>query len=190
MGMPIPASEAQRWPQEPQEGVTPKALKHKHDHAPEHRHQPDTPRQKHRPEGRHGDVGTQFAAQSGSKPAELPPYMLGENTSSGVLKNYTIPKIRKDLGAGDIPEGWKQPCVRLERLEPEVDVKKTVKPVVVLQKLSIDEVQRLMKERDSRGSKSGKNRFSGRPGKGRGTPFIFALSSLNNRYFIFFFRIE
>uniref|UniRef100_A0A8C2DWH3 Nipped-B protein n=1 Tax=Cyprinus carpio TaxID=7962 RepID=A0A8C2DWH3_CYPCA len=152
MGMPIPASEAQRWPQEPQEGVTPKALKHKHDHAPEHRHQPDTPRQKHRPEGRHGDVGTQFAAQSGSKPAELPPYMLGENTSSGVLKNYTIPKIRKDLGAGDIPEGWKQPCVRLERLEPEVDVKKTVKPVVVLQKLSIDEVQRLMKERDSRGS--------------------------------------
>uniref|UniRef100_A0A8C2B7M6 Nipped-B protein n=1 Tax=Cyprinus carpio TaxID=7962 RepID=A0A8C2B7M6_CYPCA len=165
MGMPIPASEAQRWPQEPQEGVTPKALKHKHDHAPEHRHQPDTPRQKHRPEGRHGDVGTQFAAQSGSKPAELPPYMLGENTSSGVLKNYTIPKIRKDLGAGDIPEGWKQPCVRLERLEPEVDVKKTVKPVVVLQKLSIDEVQRLMKERDSRGSKSGKNRFSGRPGK-------------------------
>uniref|UniRef100_A0A8C2DVR2 Nipped-B protein n=1 Tax=Cyprinus carpio TaxID=7962 RepID=A0A8C2DVR2_CYPCA len=172
MGMPIPASEAQRWPQEPQEGVTPKALKHKHDHAPEHRHQPDTPRQKHRPEGRHGDVGTQFAAQSGSKPAELPPYMLGENTSSGVLKNYTIPKIRKDLGAGDIPEGWKQPCVRLERLEPEVDVKKTVKPVVVLQKLSIDEVQRLMKERDSRGSKSGKNRFSGRPGKGGIDPSV------------------
>uniref|UniRef100_A0A672M9H8 Nipped-B protein n=1 Tax=Sinocyclocheilus grahami TaxID=75366 RepID=A0A672M9H8_SINGR len=154
MGMPIPASEAQRWPQEPQEGVTPKALKHKHDHAPEHRHQPDTPRQKHRPEGRHGDVGTQCAAQSGSKPAELPPYMLGENTSSGVLKNFTIPKIRKDLGAGDIPEGWKQPCVRLERLEPEVDMKKTVKPVVVLQKLSIDEVQRLMRERDSRGSKN------------------------------------
>uniref|UniRef100_A0A672M6G3 Nipped-B protein n=1 Tax=Sinocyclocheilus grahami TaxID=75366 RepID=A0A672M6G3_SINGR len=166
MGMPIPASEAQRWPQEPQEGVTPKALKHKHDHAPEHRHQPDTPRQKHRPEGRHGDVGTQCAAQSGSKPAELPPYMLGENTSSGVLKNFTIPKIRKDLGAGDIPEGWKQPCVRLERLEPEVDMKKTVKPVVVLQKLSIDEVQRLMRERDSRGSKSGKNRLSsGRSGK-------------------------
>uniref|UniRef100_A0A672M6F8 Nipped-B protein n=1 Tax=Sinocyclocheilus grahami TaxID=75366 RepID=A0A672M6F8_SINGR len=158
MGMPIPASEAQRWPQEPQEGVTPKALKHKHDHAPEHRHQPDTPRQKHRPEGRHGDVGTQCAAQSGSKPAELPPYMLGENTSSGVLKNFTIPKIRKDLGAGDIPEGWKQPCVRLERLEPEVDMKKTVKPVVVLQKLSIDEVQRLMRERDSRGSKSVKRK--------------------------------
>uniref|UniRef100_A0A673IU30 Nipped-B protein n=1 Tax=Sinocyclocheilus rhinocerous TaxID=307959 RepID=A0A673IU30_9TELE len=173
MGMPIPASEAQRWPQEPQEGVTPKALKHKHDHAPEHRHQPDTPRQKHRPEGRHGDVGTQCAAQSGSKPAELPPYMLGENTSSGVLKNFTIPKIRKDLGAGDIPEGWKQPCVRLERLEPEVDVKKTVKPVVVLQKLSIDEVQRLMRERDSRGSKSGKNRLSsGRSGKGGIDPSV------------------
>uniref|UniRef100_A0A672NWB2 Nipped-B protein n=1 Tax=Sinocyclocheilus grahami TaxID=75366 RepID=A0A672NWB2_SINGR len=166
MGMPIPASEAQRWPQEPQEGVTPKALKHKHDHAPEHQHQPDTPRQKHRPEVRHGDAGTQRAAQSGSKPVELPPYMLGENTSSGVLKNFTIPKIRKDLGGGDIPEGWKQPCVRLERLEPEMDMKKTVKPVVVLQKLSIDEVQRLMRERDSRGSKSGKNRLSsGRSGK-------------------------
>uniref|UniRef100_A0A673KAF6 Nipped-B protein n=1 Tax=Sinocyclocheilus rhinocerous TaxID=307959 RepID=A0A673KAF6_9TELE len=173
MGMPIPASEAQRWPQEPQEGVTPKALRHKHDHAPEHQHQPDTPRQKHRPEVRHGDAGTQRAAQSGSKPVELPPYMLGENTSSGVLKNFTIPKIRKDLGGGDIPEGWKQPCVRLERLEPEMDVKKTVKPVVVLQKLSIDEVQRLMRERDSRGSKSGKNRLSsGRSGKGGIDPSV------------------
>uniref|UniRef100_A0A672P0F4 Nipped-B protein n=1 Tax=Sinocyclocheilus grahami TaxID=75366 RepID=A0A672P0F4_SINGR len=173
MGMPIPASEAQRWPQEPQEGVTPKALKHKHDHAPEHQHQPDTPRQKHRPEVRHGDAGTQRAAQSGSKPVELPPYMLGENTSSGVLKNFTIPKIRKDLGGGDIPEGWKQPCVRLERLEPEMDMKKTVKPVVVLQKLSIDEVQRLMRERDSRGSKSGKNRLSsGRSGKGGIDPSV------------------
>uniref|UniRef100_A0A671KB38 Nipped-B protein n=1 Tax=Sinocyclocheilus anshuiensis TaxID=1608454 RepID=A0A671KB38_9TELE len=173
MGMPIPASEAQRWPQEPQEGVTPKALKHKHDHAPEHQHQPDTPRQKHRPEVRHGDAGTQRAAQSGSKPVELLPYMLGENTSSGVLKNFTIPKIRKDLGGGDIPEGWKQPCVRLERLEPEMDMKKTVKPVVVLQKLSIDEVQRLMRERDSRDSKSGKNRLSsGRSGKGGIDPSV------------------
>lgn len=201
MGMPIPASEAQRWPQEPQEGVTPKPVKHKHDHAPEHRHrhddkQPDTPRQKHRPEGRHADVSTQREAQSGSKPVELPPYMLGENTSSGALKNFTIPKIRKggDHGGGDLPEGWKQPCVRLERLEPEMDVKKSVKPVVVLQKLSIDEVQRLMRERDSRGSKSGKNRLSsGRSGKGRGTPFIFVsfqferLSHFENIMMFFFF---
>ncbi|XP_009299463.2 nipped-B-like protein A isoform X1 [Danio rerio] len=177
MGMPIPASEAQRWPQEPQEGVTPKAVKHEHDHDPEHPHyddkQPDTPRQKHRPEGRHGDGGAQRAAvQSGSKQVELPPYMLGENT--GVLKNFTIPKIRKgELGGGDIPEGWKQPCVRLERLEADVDVKKSVKPVVVLQKLSIDEVQRLMRERDSRASKSGKNRLSsGRSGKGGIDPSV------------------
>ncbi|KAG1944007.1 nipped-B-like protein A [Pimephales promelas] len=180
MGMPIPASEAQRWPQEPQEGVTPKPVKHKHDHAPEHRHrhddkQPDTPRQKHRPEGRHADVSTQRAAQSGSKPVELPPYMLGENTGLGALKNFTIPKIKKggDHGGGDLPEGWKQPCVRLERLEPDLDVKKSVKPVVVLQKLSIDEVQRLMRERDSRGSKSGKNRLSsGRSGKGGIDPSV------------------
>ncbi|XP_056601380.1 nipped-B-like protein A [Triplophysa dalaica] len=171
MGVPIPASEAQRWPQEPQEGVTPKALKHKHDHAPEQRHhpddkQPDTPRPKHRPEGRHAD------AQSGSKPVELLPYLLGENTGTGALKNFTIPKIRKD-GGGDVPEGWKQPCVRLERLEAEADVKKSVKPVVVLQKLSIDEVQRLMRERDSRGSKSSKNRHSsGRSGKGGIDPSV------------------
>ncbi|XP_065107080.1 nipped-B-like protein A isoform X1 [Paramisgurnus dabryanus] len=177
MGVPTPASEAQRWPQEPQEGVTPKALKHKHDHAPEHRHrnddkQPDTPRQKHRPEGRHSDASTQRAAQSGSKPVELLPYMLGENTGSGALKNFTIPKIKKD-GGGDVPDGWKQPCVRLDRLESEVDVMKGVKPVVVLQKLSIDEVQRLMKERDSRGSKSSKNRLSsGRSGKGGIDPSV------------------
>ncbi|XP_051552283.1 nipped-B-like protein A [Myxocyprinus asiaticus] len=176
MGIPVPASEAQRWPQEPQEGVTPKALKHKHDHAPEqgHRHddkQPDTPRPKHRPEGRHADASTQRTAQSGSKPVELPPYMLGDNASSA-LKNFTIPKIKKD-GGGDIPEGWKQPCVRLERLDTEADMKKSVKPVVVLQKLSIDEVQRLMRERDSRSSKSSKNRLSsGRSGKGGIDPSV------------------
>ncbi|XP_051518111.1 nipped-B-like protein A isoform X2 [Myxocyprinus asiaticus] len=177
MGMPIPASEAQRWPQEPQEGVTPKALKHKHDHAPEHgnRHddkQPDTPRQKPRPEGCHADANTQRAAQSGSNPVELPPCMLGDHASSGALKNFTIPKIRKD-GGGEIPEVWKQPCVRLERLETETDMKKSVKPVVVLQKLSIDEVHRLMRERDSRSSKSSKNRLSsGRSGKGGMDPSV------------------
>ncbi|TRY98298.1 hypothetical protein DNTS_032801 [Danionella cerebrum] len=171
IGMPIPGSEAQRWPQEPQEGFTPKVLKHENEQDPEHRHQneekqPDTPGQKHHPEGHHEDVG--------SKPVDLDPYMLSDDLSSGVLKNFTVPLMRTgEQPGGDVPEGWKQPCVRLERIEADADTKKSVKPVVVLQKLSIDEVQRIMRERESRGSKSSKNRFSaGRSGKGGIDPSV------------------
>uniref|UniRef100_A0AAR2J617 Nipped-B protein n=1 Tax=Pygocentrus nattereri TaxID=42514 RepID=A0AAR2J617_PYGNA len=126
---------SRHWPQEPQEGVTPKPLQRgsRHDDR-----QADAPRQKHRPEGRHDDGDN-------SKPGELPAYGLGE--SSGF-------KEPEGAGPGEavgLPLGWKQPRVCLERLEAEPEPKKSVKPVVVLQKLSRDEVERLIRERESRG---------------------------------------
>uniref|UniRef100_A0AAR2LL27 Nipped-B protein n=1 Tax=Pygocentrus nattereri TaxID=42514 RepID=A0AAR2LL27_PYGNA len=125
---------SRHWPQEPQEGVTPKPLQRgsRHDDR-----QADAPRQKHRPEGRHDDGDN-------SKPGELPAYGLGE--SSGF-------KEPEGAGPGEavgLPLGWKQPRVCLERLEAEPEPKKSVKPVVVLQKLSRDEVERLIRERESR----------------------------------------
>ncbi|KAL7838955.1 hypothetical protein SRHO_G00256130 [Serrasalmus rhombeus] len=144
---------SRHWPQEPQEGVTPKPLQRgsRHDDR-----QADAPRQKHRPEGRHDDGDN-------SKPGELPAYGLGE--SSGF-------KEPEGAGPGEavgLPLGWKQPRVCLERLEAEPEPKKSVKPVVVLQKLSRDEVERLIRERESR-AKAAKNRLTaGRYGKGRRT---------------------
>ena len=53
------------------------------------------------------------------------------------------------------PHGWTQPKVKLERLGLVEDFAKRPKPVVVLKKLSIDQVQRIIRH-----SKSGKNRHS------------------------------
>uniref|UniRef100_A0A4W4GC33 Nipped-B protein n=1 Tax=Electrophorus electricus TaxID=8005 RepID=A0A4W4GC33_ELEEL len=144
-------SVAHHWPQEPQEGVTPKPLQHHHCHDDRH---PEAPRQKHRPEGRHadGEGSPRHAAQSASKPSALPTYVLGEHVGPGALPPYKEPEGAGHVGMGDgaVPQDWKQPRVCLERLEAESDMKKSVKPVVVLQKLSADEVQRLTRERDSR----------------------------------------
>ncbi|MEQ2196572.1 hypothetical protein XENOCAPTIV_003807 [Xenoophorus captivus] len=55
---------------------------------------------------------------------------------------------------------WGQPKVKLERLGLVKDFEKRPKPVVVLKKLSVDQIQRIIRH-----SKSGKNRFSGKSGK-------------------------
>ncbi|XP_030647099.1 nipped-B-like protein A [Chanos chanos] len=140
---PVPASDAQHWPEEPQEGATPRALQHDARH-----HYED----------------------------QRPPYAGGEQT--GTLKNFVIPKIRKDREVGEegaVGDEWRQPQVRLERIELEKDLGKSANPVVVLQKLSLDEVQRFIREKDSRGgSKSSRNRLggSGRSGKGGIDPSV------------------
>ncbi|KAL7836079.1 hypothetical protein AOLI_G00273630 [Acnodon oligacanthus] len=147
---------SRHWPQEPQEGVTPKPLQRgsRHDDR-----QADAPRQKHRPEGRH-DEGDD------SKPGELPAYGLGENSG------FKEPEGAGPGEAVGLPLGWKQPRVCLERLEAEPEPKKSVKPVVVLQKLSRDEVERLIRERESR-AKAAKNRLTaGRYGKGGVDPSV------------------
>ncbi|KAL7846528.1 hypothetical protein SRHO_G00215080 [Serrasalmus rhombeus] len=103
------------------------------------------------------------------KTSEFPDYLLGGK--SGALKNFIIPKLKRDKDV-NVPaaaearrpgESWGQPRVKLERLGLVEDISKRPKPVVVLQKLSIDEVQKIIKDRNSRSSKSSKNR----PGYGK-----------------------
>lgn len=57
---------------------------------------------------------------------------------------------------------WGQPKVKLERLGLVKDFEKRPKPVVVLKKLSVDQIQRIIRH-----SKSGKKRFSGKSGKSK-----------------------
>ncbi|CAB1352907.1 unnamed protein product, partial [Coregonus sp. 'balchen'] len=103
---------------------------------------------------------------------EFPAYLLG-GIKSGGFKNFVIPKVKRDkdghvLAAemrkpslGSVVEGWKEPRVKLERLGLVEKMKTAAKPVVVLQKLSIDEVQKIIRERKDRSSsKSSKSRPS------------------------------
>ncbi|OCT98781.1 hypothetical protein XELAEV_18011015mg [Xenopus laevis] len=96
----------------------------------------------------------------------FPSYLLGGN--QGTLKNFVIPKLKRDKD-GNITQESKRSESKGEQMDkPEKmgfveDLNKGAKPVVVLQKLSLDEVQKLIKERDdkSKGSlKSNKNRPS------------------------------
>ncbi|XP_063345069.1 nipped-B-like protein A isoform X3 [Pelmatolapia mariae] len=63
---------------------------------------------------------------------------------------------------------WGQPKVKLERLGLVQDLEKRPKPVVVLKKLSVDQIQRIIRH-----SKSGKNRLSsGKSGKSGMDPAV------------------
>lgn len=101
---------------------------------------------------------------SDSKPMDFPEYLLGGK--SGALKNFVIPKIKRDKDGKAVSLDnrpalglFSQPRVKLERLGLE-EITKRPKPVVVLQKLSFDEVRKIIKERHSGSSKSSKNRSS------------------------------
>uniref|UniRef100_A0A665V815 Nipped-B protein n=1 Tax=Echeneis naucrates TaxID=173247 RepID=A0A665V815_ECHNA len=232
LAAPIPALEAQRWPEEPASGPAavegsdtalrlkpdgrPEVIKNrvdKHDSRREgresskHRHDEksserrgEMPKSSNR--GEHGrdrdrdsdrdrrhrsetggrdrrspdsrcrrEPGRSSSRQDGSKPASsasgaklpdsFPAQLLGGH--SGALKNFQIPKIKRDKDTSGSTEGqmWGQPKVKLERLGLVQDFEKRPKPVVVLKKLSIDQIQRIIRH-----SKSGKNRISsGKSGK-------------------------
>uniref|UniRef100_A0A671VD57 Nipped-B protein n=1 Tax=Sparus aurata TaxID=8175 RepID=A0A671VD57_SPAAU len=112
-----------------------------------------------------GEPGRSGNRQDGSKPASsasgaklpdsFPAHLLGGH--SGALKNFQIPKIKRDKESSGPPEGqlWGQPKVKLERLGLVQDFEKRPKPVVLVKKLSIDQIQRIIRH-----SKSGKNRIS------------------------------
>ncbi|XP_071369345.1 nipped-B-like protein A isoform X2 [Centroberyx affinis] len=124
-----------------------------------------------------GDPGRSGSRQDGSKPASsasgpkipdsFPAHLLGGQ--SGALKNFQIPKVKRDKDGSGSTEGqmWGEPKVKLERLGLVQDFEKRPKPVVVLKKLSIDQVQRIIRH-----SKSGKNRFSGKSGKSGMDPAV------------------
>ncbi|KAL8203981.1 UNVERIFIED_CONTAM: hypothetical protein K2H54_065863 [Gekko kuhli] len=105
--------------------------------------------------------------------AEFPSFLLGAR--SGALKHFIIPKIKRDKDGNVMHDTRKseikgEPKDKVEKIGLVEDLNKGAKPVVVLQKLSLDDVQKFIKDREdkSRSScfKSNKNKSS-RPNKGK-----------------------
>lgn len=194
----------------------PDSREHRDRRSPEHRPRPDSPRVKlergngsdgsGRPrtdlkspsskeerrssDGHRKSTDSSKPPSSESKVPEFPDYLLGGK--SGALKNFVIPKLKRDKDGKEIKEERDrkesrdgrdrkdgnpdirrssemvgQPLVKLERLGLE-DITKRPKPIVVLQKLSIDEVQKIIKDRHLVSSKSSKHRPSyGKSSKGK-----------------------
>ncbi|XP_074424885.1 nipped-B-like protein isoform X3 [Larus michahellis] len=99
--------------------------------------------------------------------AEFPSYLLGAR--SGALKHFVIPKIKRDKDGNVTHESRKtefkgEQKDKVEKIGLVEDLNKGAKPVVVLQKLSLDDVQKFIKDREdkSRGScfKPNKNKSS------------------------------
>ncbi|XP_037339727.2 nipped-B-like protein isoform X1 [Pungitius pungitius] len=102
-------------------------------------------------------AGNNKQQPSETKRCEFPSYLLGGK--SGSLKNFVIPKLKRDVKELQLPdkliESWTEPLVRLERLSLIKDLNKGAKPVVVLNKLNLDEVKRIIKEgRNANSSRS------------------------------------
>ncbi|XP_073477419.1 nipped-B-like protein isoform X3 [Aquarana catesbeiana] len=102
----------------------------------------------------------------GDNKAGFPSYLLGGN--QGSLKNFVIPKLKRDKDGNVTQESKRSELKGDQKNQGDKagfveDINKGAKPVVVLQKLSLDEVQKLIKEREdkSKGSlKSNKNKPS------------------------------
>uniref|UniRef100_A0A8C2Q6V1 Nipped-B protein n=1 Tax=Cyprinus carpio TaxID=7962 RepID=A0A8C2Q6V1_CYPCA len=147
---PVPATEAQRWvKQEPRIGAESRTKPERSVHK--------TPNNKD--EKRSGDknrLDGHKPPSSDSKTAEFPNYLLGGKSSA--LKNFVIPKLKRDKDGNVIQEMrrelFSEPLVKLEKLDLVEDLNKGTKPVVVLKKLSIDEVQKLISNSRSKSSKS------------------------------------
>ncbi|CAG5923630.1 nipped-B-like protein A isoform 4-T4 [Menidia menidia] len=93
-----------------------------------------------------------------------------EATAAGNGASRPPLMINRDKDGSGSNEGqmWGQPKVKLERLGLVKDFEKRPKPVVVLKKLSVDQIQRIIRH-----SKSGKNRFSsGKSGKSGMDPAV------------------
>ncbi|XP_062237835.1 nipped-B-like protein A isoform X3 [Platichthys flesus] len=93
-----------------------------------------------------------------------------EATAAGNGASRPPLMIKRDMDSSGSTEGqmWGQPKVKLERLGLVKDFEKRPKPVVVLKKLSIDQIQRIIRH-----SKSGKNRISsGKSGKSGMDPAV------------------
>lgn len=83
-----------------------------------------------------------------TKAVEFPAYLLGGK--SGSLKNFVIPKLPRDGKdpqlANKLRGGWVEPLVRLERVSLVESLKNKASPKVTLQRLSADEVRRIIRE--------------------------------------------
>uniref|UniRef100_A0A3P9LBM2 Nipped-B protein n=1 Tax=Oryzias latipes TaxID=8090 RepID=A0A3P9LBM2_ORYLA len=165
LAAPIPALEAQRWPEEPTSGPaavegSDTALRLKPDGRPDViKNRPGKSSSRH--------DGSKPASTAAKIPDSFPAHLLGGH--SGALKNFQIPKINreKDVSGSTESQMWGQPKVKLERLGLARDFEKRPKPVVVLKKLSVDQIQRIIRH-----SKSGKNRFSSKSSKSGMDPAV------------------
>ncbi|TNM89684.1 nipped-B-like protein A isoform X3 [Takifugu flavidus] len=93
-----------------------------------------------------------------------------EATAAGNGASRPPLMIKRDRDGSGPAEGqlWVQPKVKLERLGLMQDFEKRPKPVVLVKKLSIDQIQRIIRH-----SKSGKNRISsGKSSKGGMDPAV------------------
>ncbi|XP_031164697.1 nipped-B-like protein A isoform X2 [Sander lucioperca] len=87
---------------------------------------------------------------------------------NGASRPPLMIKRDKDGSGSNESEMWGQPKVKLERLGLVKDFENRPKPVVVLKKLSVDQIQRIIRH-----SKSGKNRISsGKSGKSGMDPAV------------------
>ncbi|XP_078106968.1 nipped-B-like protein A isoform X2 [Sander vitreus] len=87
---------------------------------------------------------------------------------NGASRPPLMIKRDKDGSGSNESELWGQPKVKLERLGLVKDFENRPKPVVVLKKLSVDQIQRIIRH-----SKSGKNRISsGKSGKSGMDPAV------------------
>ncbi|XP_009074885.1 PREDICTED: nipped-B-like protein, partial [Acanthisitta chloris] len=89
--------------------------------------------------------------------AEFPSYLLGAR--SGALKHFVIPKIKRDKDGNVTQESRKtefrgEQKDKVEKMGLVEDLNKGAKPVVVLQKLSLDDVQKFIKDRDDKSRSS------------------------------------
>ncbi|XP_042192275.1 nipped-B-like protein isoform X2 [Callorhinchus milii] len=109
---------------------------------------------------------------------KFPSYLLGGGRSEA-LKNFVIPKIKRDKD-GNVSSEQREPRkpldknelkVKAEKLDLVEDLKKGIKPVVVLHKLPLDEVQKFIKDSEDKNalrgsSRSSKSRPPSKPSKG------------------------
>ncbi|XP_040276898.1 nipped-B-like protein [Bufo bufo] len=100
----------------------------------------------------------------GDNKGGFPSYLLGG--SQGTLKNFVIPKLKRDKD-GKVTQEPKRTDQKGQQKGDKVglveDLNKGAKPVVVLHKMSLDEVQKLLKEREEKSKaalKSNKNKQS------------------------------
>uniref|UniRef100_A0A2K6N2H0 Nipped-B protein n=1 Tax=Rhinopithecus bieti TaxID=61621 RepID=A0A2K6N2H0_RHIBE len=118
-----------------------------------------------RTEGNKSKVDTNKAHPDNK--AEFPSYLLGGR--SGALKNFVIPKIKRDKDGNVTQETKKMEMKgeqkdKVEKIGLVEDLNKGAKPVVVLQKLSLDDVQKLIKDREDK-SRSSLKPIKNKPSK-------------------------
>lgn len=121
----------------------------------------ENPNAQNKQERRSGDgsVGCKAVNKQQSAEAKLgqfPPFLFGG--SSGSLKNFVIPKLTQNSRDTQPPDKLKEPLVRLKRVSLIENLNRRAKPVVVLQRLSTEEVKQIIKE--SRNAQSSRWSFN------------------------------